>query len=181
MVHRRPLYREHENSDSCALAASATRICIRMLSSPHPNNWSSHLHESDSAYNNAYNGNHAADDLAFVGREELLHLGHATWVRVQEHVISARNFRGARRIVGIVAILGEALRTNVRARGRWCELESRAVNRSALQTLSPVGVRRRGVGQKAPKGVRKGLVDKYLGEKWSVRKLHVVRTVRRDL
>ena len=94
-----------------------------------------HSHETDSTCSDAHNSNHTANDRALVGRKELFHLGHATWIRVQKHVVSAWKFLDTRRRAQIVTILREALGTKVRTRGWRCEFETSAIDRSTLGTF----------------------------------------------
>ena len=130
-------------------------------------------HECDSASDQERDGQRPTDDRTLVLTQKRLHLVQPARVRIRIHIVPARKLARTRRVVRVIAVLRETLRAHARARWYWHEIEPSPVERGALQTWSPVGIGRGGVGFEAAEGVLESLVDEYGDRERAVGELQV--------
>lgn len=83
-------------------------------------------------------------------------------VGINQFKLSVRQFRGARRFIGVITVLYEALLTERGARGDIL-VQSSPVDCCTLQTFTPMGVRGVGIWGKATNSVRMCLVQEHFG------------------
>ena len=105
----------------------------------------------------------ASYQLGLVDGEESLDLCEAYWIWVDKFEPSIRQLVLAWGLLRIEAVLPETPLTNLGTQGNGARFEPCAINRGALETSTPVGIRNIAFWYEATDGVAVDLIDEESG------------------